>query len=87
VSPALRGTDVGRAREERLCRKAELELGLAVPDGGPVVERALASLELDDQDVAPAIDWALAGRRVAAIDRAAAGAPAWLRRLFGGGGP
>ena len=29
-----------RAREERLCRKAELELGLALPDGAVVIQRA-----------------------------------------------
>ena len=52
-----------RAREERLCRKAELELGLAMPDGEVVVERARASLTLADRDVAPAVDWAEAARR------------------------
>src|SRR5690606_23494386 len=37
-----------RAREERLCRRAELEFGLALPPdlGQPVIERALASLAL-----------------------------------------
>ena len=61
------------AREERLCRRAELEFGLALPAelGGPVVERARASLELTDEDVAPAIDWAEAQRRQDAVDRAA----------------
>jgi len=60
------------AREERLCRKAELELGLAVPDGQAVVERALASLELDDVDVAPNVDWQVAEQRIAEVDAAAA---------------
>ena len=60
------------AREERLCRKAELELGLAVPDGQAVVERALASLELDDMDVAPNVDWQVAEQRIAEVDAAAA---------------
>ena len=59
------------ARHERICRRAELEFGLAVPDGGPVVERALASLALDDEDVAPAIDWREAGARVDQVDRSA----------------
>ncbi|HEU4563143.1 MAG TPA: hypothetical protein VFS05_00785 [Gemmatimonadaceae bacterium] len=62
-----------RSREERLCRKAEVEFGLAVPGGEPVVARALAALELEDQEVAPAIDWAEAARRVAQVDRDAAG--------------
>jgi hypothetical protein len=57
------------ARHERICRRAELEFGLAVPDGGPVVERALASLALEDEDVAPAIDWQEAGARVDRADR------------------
>jgi len=60
-----------RAREERLCRRGELEFGLALPAslGAPVVERALASLALDDSGVAPAIDWAEAARRTEAVDR------------------
>jgi hypothetical protein len=58
------------AREERLCRRVELEFGLALPTqlGAPVVERASASLELADEDVAPTIDWAEAQRRQDAID-------------------
>lgn len=64
-----------RAREERLCRRAELEFGLSLPAelGTPVVERALASLSLDDADVAPAIDWAEATRRQHEVDRGALG--------------
>jgi hypothetical protein len=59
-----------RAREERICRRAELELGLALPPeiGAPVVDRAMASLQLDDQDVAPEIDWEEAMRRTRAVD-------------------
>jgi hypothetical protein len=57
-----------RPREERLCRKAELEFGLALPDGAVVVERARASLALADQEVAPAVNWGEAARRVAAVD-------------------
>jgi hypothetical protein len=62
------------AREERLCRRAELEFGQALPVdlGAPVIERAIASLELSDQDVAPRIDWAEAQRRQEAVDREAA---------------
>jgi hypothetical protein len=57
-----------RPREERLCRKAELEFGLALPDAAVVVERARASLALSDEEVAPAVDWAEGARRIAAID-------------------
>jgi hypothetical protein len=62
-----------RAHEERICRRAELDFGHALPDdlASPVIERALASLELDDQDVAPTIDWNEAQRRQNAIDAAA----------------
>jgi hypothetical protein len=68
-------SEVGRdrAREERICRRAELELGQALPPaiGAPVVERALASLQLDDQDVAPEIDWEEAMRRTREVDGSA----------------
>lgn len=59
-----------RAREERICRRAELDFGLALPtaEGAPVVERARASLQLADDDVAPAIDWSLAAQRMREID-------------------
>ena len=63
------------AQEERLCRRAELELGLALPDGEVVVQRALASLALADQQVAPAVDWAEAARRVAEVDARARKSP------------
>jgi hypothetical protein len=59
-----------RSREERICRRAELEFGQSLPPdiGAPVVERAIASLQLDDQDVAPEIDWQEAQRRMNAAD-------------------
>jgi hypothetical protein len=62
-----------RAREERLCRRAELEFGLALPDGQVVVERARSSLTMTDRDVAPAVDWTEGARRVAAVDRQSRG--------------
>ncbi len=63
------------AREERLCRRAELAFGRALPDalGAPVIERALASLSLDDRDVAPVVDWQEAQRRSAEADARAQG--------------
>jgi hypothetical protein len=71
VDPYTRDT----AREERLCRRAELEFGQALPPalGAPVIERAEASLLLSDTDVAPTIDWAEARRRQNAIDDQARG--------------
>jgi hypothetical protein len=64
-----------RAREERLCRRAELEFGLSLPPelGAPVVQRALESLALADQEVAPSIDWNEALLRQNEIDRRARG--------------
>jgi hypothetical protein len=58
-------------REERLCRRAELSFGQALPPelGAPVVERAMASLSLDDRGVAPIVDWQEAQRRQDAADR------------------
>ncbi|HVX42123.1 MAG TPA: hypothetical protein VHB25_21360 [Gemmatimonadaceae bacterium] len=72
VGTGIRGDDM--PREERLCRKAELAFGQALPAdlGAPVVERALASLTLADQEVAPAIDWNVARARQEAIDAEAA---------------
>lgn len=63
------------AREERLCRRAELAFGESLPDevGAPVIERAQASLALDDVGVAPRVDWHEAQRRIADVDRGAAG--------------
>ncbi len=61
------------AREERLCRRAELAFGQSLPAelGAPVIERALASLQLDDVGVAPRVDWQEAQRRVDEVDRRA----------------
>lgn len=57
------------ADEERRCRLAEIEFGLALPDGGPVVQRARDALGLADDEVAPTIDWNLARARMAERDR------------------
>ena len=64
-----------RAREERLCRRAELEFGESLPHelGAPVIQRALDSLALADQEVAPTVDWNEALRRQEEIDRRARG--------------
>jgi len=64
-----------RARHERICRRAELDFGLAVPDGAPVVQRAVESMRLADVEVAPEIEWGEAGRRIAEVDRAQALSP------------
>lgn len=59
------------AREERLCRRAELAFGQVLPAalGAPVIERAAASLALADRDVAPQVDWQLARQRQEQVDR------------------
>ncbi len=61
-----------RARHERICRRAELHLGLAA-GAEDVVERALQTLAMADDDVAPAVDWAEAERRTAQADGEARG--------------
>lgn len=60
-----------RAREERLCRRSEVAFGRKLPAelGQPVIERAQASMDLDDEGVAPAIDWQLAQQRIEEADR------------------
>jgi hypothetical protein len=70
------------AKHERFCRRAEVEFGMVAPDGAPVVERALASLASADEEVAPVIDWELAGHRVKQADLAALSAPDWMKRAI-----
>ena len=70
------------ARHERFCRRAEVELGMVVPDGQPVVDRALAALAAGDEDVAPAIDWDVARQRVAQADLDALQVPPWMKRTL-----
>ncbi len=69
-----RGIAIGRNeshRQERFCRQAEIEFGRIVPGGEPVVRRALESLALTDEEIAPVIDDALAAQRIREVDRAA----------------
>jgi hypothetical protein len=60
-----------RARQERFCRRAEIEFGMLVPGGDKVVDRAQWTSDLSDEDVAPDIDPRLAAERIAAADRSA----------------
>jgi hypothetical protein len=60
-----------RARQERFCRRAEIEFGELVPGGDRVIERATLTLAQSDEDVAPVIDPRLAARRIAEVDREA----------------
>lgn len=60
-----------RARQERFCRRAEIEFGQLVPGGEQVVARAQWTSELSDEEVAPEIDPVLAAQRIAEVDRAA----------------
>jgi hypothetical protein len=57
-----------RPDEERLCRQAELDFGMAIPNGEAIVQRALESLALDDEGVAPVIDWRQAQQAIAEAD-------------------
>ena len=75
VAAMCRGRSADRlAREERLCRRSELELGLALPDGAVVVRRAREALTMADRDVAPAVDCLEAAKRLADVDAEAGGA-------------
>jgi hypothetical protein len=58
-----------RARQERFCRRAEIEFGQLVPGGERVVKRAVTTLAGSDEDVAPVIDPRLAAQRIAEVDR------------------
>ena len=60
-----------RARQERFCRRAEIELGMLVPNGDRVVARAQWTSDLSDEEVAPVIDPRVAAERIAEVDRAA----------------
>lgn len=60
-----------RARQERFCRRAEVELGRLVPDGAAIIERALGASALTDEEVAPVIDERLAQERIQDVDRMA----------------
>jgi hypothetical protein len=62
-----------RARQERFCRRAEIEFGRLVPDGRRVIERAEWTVEQSDEDVAPVIDPQIAAHRIREVDRAALG--------------
>jgi hypothetical protein len=67
------------AREERLCRRAEVAFGGALPEalGLPVVARATDALALTDAEVAPDVDWREAYAAKDRADRAAV--DAWRR--------
>lgn len=62
-----------RPREERICRRAELDFGHALPPalGEPVIQRAHETLAASDDEVAPEIDWREAMRRQDLVDREA----------------
>jgi len=62
-----------RARQERFCRRAEIEFGMLVPGGERVVERARWTSDLSDEEVVPEIDPRLAAERIAEADRSALG--------------
>ncbi len=80
------------ADEERLCRRAELTFGHALPPvlGAPVIARAEMTLAAtDDESVAPTIDWRQAERNQRAADAERLGgarSPGWWDRLTRGRG-
>lgn len=60
-----------RARQERFCRRAEIEFGRLVPNGEKVVARAEQTAALSDEQVAPMMDPEISAQRIAEVDRAA----------------
>ena len=60
-----------RARQERFCRRAEIEFGQLVPGGDRVVQRAKWIVDRSDEDVAPVLDPELSAQRIAEVDRQA----------------
>ena len=51
-----------------------------MPGGEPVVQRAMETLALTDEEVAPVVDARLAARRVAQADLAVSSMPTWLKQ-------
>lgn len=72
LAPNLAGYQM--AREERICRKAELYFGRALPESlrGPVIERAEESLALSDEDIAPRASLAEQRAAIERVDRESA---------------
>ena len=72
------------AREERMCRRAEIAFGRALPEamGAPVIARAADALALDDAGVAPEVDWREALAVKARADQEAI--DDWRRKRGGG---
>jgi hypothetical protein len=66
----LRPESFGRDREERICRRAELNFGYALPPalGAPVIARAAATLATAPGELDFPIDWAEAHRNKARED-------------------
>lgn len=69
-----------RAWEERMCRRAEVDLGRHLPNGAAVIARAQAAYEASDEDVAPAVDWKEAGREQQRAGIRELDLPGWLER-------
>jgi hypothetical protein len=67
----LRPESRHRDREERICRRAELAFGLALPPevGAPVVARAQESLDAPAGELDFPIDWQAAQKGMLAADR------------------
>ena len=69
-----------RARQERFCRRAEIEFGRLVPGGDAVIERAKETLGGTDDEVAPVIDDRLAEQRIRETDLESL--PWWAQRAI-----
>lgn len=74
------GTEERRARDERLCRQAELSFAEAIPNGDVVRERASQALAGGDNVLAPPIDHAEVSRLNARAYWDELDLPDWLER-------
>ena len=68
-------------KEERICRRAELRLARALPDGAAVTERVVPMLTRPDVQLSPEIDWHAAGDRASRIRLREAPGPGWLKHV------
>jgi hypothetical protein len=75
------------AREERVCRRAELRFGQAILSGGvagaqAVVERAQMALAARDEDVGVAVNWQELNALAVSTRISESRYPRWLKRIL-----
>ena len=71
----------GAEKEERICRKAELRLARALPNGAVVKERVVPMLTSPDVQLSVDVDWHAASDRANRIRLREAPGPGWLKQF------